>query len=161
MLQARASTDAIFKDWGVEDESLDRLKSSVLALVLVLTPVVVAVAILNCWLELSNKPCPGSSAADMGLFLSGLTSTCQRITVANWTWLLADLQDQLSKVVRQLTVAVVGAVFLWLSSSWMFGYVTSQGTHVQRDLMLLLHPQGSGIDSSLSSARAATMLGGA
>lgn len=67
---------------------------------------------------------------------------------ARLLWLPHALQ-----VVAQLWVAVVGALLLFASTSWLYGYLAAQGAHAARDLRELLagypheqhqHHQGAG-----------------
>ncbi|WIA14667.1 hypothetical protein OEZ85_003169 [Tetradesmus obliquus] len=136
MLQARATTDSIFKDLGVAADSVDRLKAAVLTAVLLLSPLVAVVLGLNVWLEASRAARPGHT--ETGLSLSHYTSSSTK------TWLLADLNSKLQEAVRSLSIAVAGALLLLVGQSVLFGYLAGQAVHAARDLEDLLK-QGDGM----------------
>uniref|UniRef100_A0A383VMH1 Uncharacterized protein n=1 Tax=Tetradesmus obliquus TaxID=3088 RepID=A0A383VMH1_TETOB len=100
MLQARATTDSIFKDLGVAADSVDRLKAAVLTAVLLLSPLVAVVLGLNVWLEASRAARPGHT----GLSLSHYTSSSTKVNAANWVLLLL------------LAVVALSGSITWLST---------------------------------------------
>lgn len=102
MLQARATTDSIFKDLGIAADSVDRLKAAVLTAVLLLSPLVAVVLGLNVWLEASRAARPGHT--ETGLSLSHYTSSSTKVTAANWVLLLL------------LAVVALSGSITWLST---------------------------------------------
>lgn len=68
-----------------------------------------------------------------------------------------------AQAVRALSVAVAGAVLLFVAASWLFGYLVAQGVHAERDLEELMK-QGDGllgVSGALASPAAAARLAAA
>ncbi|KAF8054904.1 hypothetical protein HT031_006903 [Scenedesmus sp. PABB004] len=86
-------------------------------------------------------PCP-PGCADLGLIAAvlGLPWNC----LCGGAFLLGDLTAQLETLVRQLYVALAGALALFVATSWLFGHLSAAGAHAERDLAELVPGAGPG-----------------